>query len=218
MKNEEALCQEKCYSNPHQCSNGGECYFDYKNETLKCRCQDTADYVYSGERCEMGYRKVQNLSLSTKDYVIIAGSAAGAVVFILVFFNLIKCLRKTKRKGKDDNDLDNGISDLNAPDVSIQMNAPLNGKYATENNAYLQESDLPKTKKDHRVYRDPHTGEEALIYQPKNITKPQSKEGRGLEYMQSEQTSRRSVYDYIDTENPYKIKRPNLNESRNWPL
>ncbi|KAL3855293.1 hypothetical protein ACJMK2_014509 [Sinanodonta woodiana] len=218
MNEHQAICQDNCYSNPHQCSNGGECYVDYKYKNLKCRCKDTNEYVYSGDKCEIGIRKVQAMSLSTNDYVIIAGSTAGVVVFILLFVSLIKCLRKKHTKNKEDNDLNDGISDLNAATGSIQMNVRSNGRYNTENNAFMHASGMPELKKDHRVYKDPQTGEEALIYQPRNITKVLPRGRSENEYMQSEQTSRRSVYDYIDTENPYKIKRPNLNESRNWPM
>ncbi|KAL3855287.1 hypothetical protein ACJMK2_014503 [Sinanodonta woodiana] len=218
MNNSGAFCRDECYSNPPQCLNGGECYVDYKYKDLKCRCKDTDEYVYSGDKCEIGTRKMQALSFSVKDYVIIACSTAGAVVFILIIASLIKCLIKINRKGEDANDLNDSISDLNAATDYIQMNASSNGRYTKENNAKMHASGMPELTRDHRVYKDPKTGEKALIYQPKNITKLLPNGGSDVEYMQSEQTSRRSFYDYIDTENPYKIKRPNLNESRNWPM
>ncbi|KAL3855174.1 hypothetical protein ACJMK2_014395 [Sinanodonta woodiana] len=160
MNNSGAYCRDNCASNPPQCSNGGECYVDYKDKDLKCRCKDNDEYFYSGEKCEVGTRKVKAMSLSTNDYVIIAGSTAGAVVFILLFVSLIKCLRKKNRKGKGDNDINDGISDLNSAADSIQMNSPSNGRYATDNKPYMHASGMPELTKDHRVYKDPQTGEE----------------------------------------------------------
>ncbi|KAK3601968.1 hypothetical protein CHS0354_014077 [Potamilus streckersoni] len=126
--------------------------------------------------------KVQVLSLSAKDYALIAGSVAVAIVLIVIVVSLIKRLRKANMAGKDETDLKNSrrvkgkcnifpvsrcktmsLTEPNDADVSVslsEMNAPMTDKYTFDNNAYMPAYGIPKLTKDHRVYRDPQTGEE----------------------------------------------------------
>ncbi|KAL3855204.1 hypothetical protein ACJMK2_014424, partial [Sinanodonta woodiana] len=92
------------------------------------------------------------------DYVIIAGSTVGAVVLILIFVNLIKCLRKKNRKCNEDNEQNDYKSDRNAVKRIIQMNASSNVLYTTENNEYMHASGMPELTKDHRFYKVPQEG------------------------------------------------------------
>ncbi|KAL3855286.1 hypothetical protein ACJMK2_014502, partial [Sinanodonta woodiana] len=100
---ERAFCQDQCQSDPPLCSNGGNCYVDYKYKNLTCQCHDSDEYVVTGYFCEVKIKKVQSLSLSVKEYAIIAGSAAGAVVLVLIFVHLIRCLRKRSKRRKEGN-------------------------------------------------------------------------------------------------------------------
>ncbi|KAL3855294.1 hypothetical protein ACJMK2_014510, partial [Sinanodonta woodiana] len=99
-KENTGVCVDKCYSHPPPCTSGGSCYVDYKDNKTKCRCQDTDEYHYSGDRCEVQNRKVQAFSLTAKDYAIMAGSSAGAIMVILIIFFMIRILRKRYRKNK----------------------------------------------------------------------------------------------------------------------
>ncbi|WAR09528.1 hypothetical protein MAR_034604 [Mya arenaria] len=44
------------------CINGGVCYFDGQEYSIKCRCpSDEGRFVYSGEHCEKNFRQRTSL-------------------------------------------------------------------------------------------------------------------------------------------------------------
>ncbi|KAK3588226.1 hypothetical protein CHS0354_000012 [Potamilus streckersoni] len=200
-----AACKDKCFTEIHPCLYGGSCYVDYKDNKTKCRCHDTNEYYYSGDWCEVEIKKVEALSLSAKDYGIIAGSSAGAILLVLIIVFSIRFMRKRYRKGKEDKEYNYGTSDLSdARDLvpMSQMTTPLNEMYAFNNTVNIDNTSFPDMSITHRVYRDPKTGEEAIIVQPANKIVPLWIGSNELESDISDPASPRSFYDFFDTDEP----------------
>ncbi|KAH3750628.1 hypothetical protein DPMN_185156 [Dreissena polymorpha] len=193
-----------------------------RTKLTTCSCTESDTHVFSGKYCEV---KVEKLQLESKYIVAIASSVGGVVMIVaaVAIVCLVYRLRQKAAKNGDDRffGVDIALDNLKRSSRTQSENSyeKFRGRHiskeATSNGSI---GDLERSEEtrvldgiEHKVTRD-DKGNEMFIYQPKQPRDLGRQRQSSVYSSASEDNAHTgsSMYDYIDTETKYQIRRPNV--------
>ncbi|KAK6165832.1 hypothetical protein SNE40_022669 [Patella caerulea] len=225
-------CKDSCGG--FNCGAFGQCVL-YIGQP-KCRCDETSDVVYSGEKCD---EEIEKLLLPTNYIIIISCSIFGIIIIITIIIVIVIKKRKHPQKKNDDNAY-NSTQFINSAEMKNEI-----GEYSEyrrpwhergNNNEYISDGRMRYDVVDERTrpielerlssnhnHRNgfsvdrtsyisnhfPSERNEMDIYQPRNISVPVSRSS-GYYGDMGDRPNRHSFYDDIDTETVFVIRRPKI--------
>ncbi|XP_052270500.1 uncharacterized protein LOC127871522 isoform X2 [Dreissena polymorpha] len=88
-------CVHKCVTTQSidYCGNHGTCFYDFGNDVLACKCDQTSYHVYHGSRCD-------EMTATQKYVLTMSLGIGGGVVFVLLIIIICVCIRNYRNKNK----------------------------------------------------------------------------------------------------------------------
>ncbi|XP_033729088.1 uncharacterized protein LOC117318174 [Pecten maximus] len=233
------ICSHKCDVN-NICSKFGDCYVDKKG-TVKCRCREDSYYVYKGDTCEEKVLVFFN-GKNTAIVGACAGVVVAFLLLLFIYIGA-RWRHKRTRKGTDEKLSDPREiqrDNYNIENVPLDGVGKTNPAYRPDQNDRHGHddhypADQPTTEnvyeeelaydegRYYRVLNDPESRSKAFVYQPTNMSIPDHRTSTASKfddldskppsfYMRPEIEQRR-YHEFMDTEHPYSIKRPQIMRS-----